>query len=47
MSSKILVVDDEQDLKDLVVQRFRRNIRKGEYEFKSRVQSYRPWGGTD
>ena len=34
MSSKILVVDDEPDLEDLVVQRFRRNIRKGEYEFK-------------
>ena len=34
MSSKILVVDDEPDLEDLVVQRFRRNIRNGEYEFK-------------
>ncbi len=34
MSSKILVVDDEPDLEDLVVQRFRRNIRDGEYEFK-------------
>ena len=34
MSSKILVVDDEPDLEDLVVQRFRRSIRKGEYEFK-------------
>jgi len=34
MSSKILVVDDEPDLEDLIVQRFRRNIREGEYEFK-------------
>ncbi len=34
MTSRILVVDDEPDLEDLVVQRFRRNIRKGEYEFK-------------
>ena len=34
MSSKILVVDDEPDLQDLVVQQFRRNIRNGEYEFK-------------
>ncbi len=34
MPSKILVVDDEPDLEDLVVQRFRRNIRNGEYEFK-------------
>ena len=34
MPSKILVVDDEPDLRDLVVQQFRRSIRKGEYEFK-------------
>jgi len=33
MSSKILVVDDEPDLKDLIVQRFRSQIRKGVYEF--------------
>jgi len=33
MSSKILVVDDEPDLEVLVLQKFRRSIRKGKYEF--------------
>jgi len=33
MASRILVVDDETDLELLVRQRFRRRIRKGEYEF--------------
>ena len=32
-SKKILVVDDEPDLEPLVLQRMRRNIRSGEYEF--------------
>lgn len=31
--TKILVVDDEEDLKTLIRQRFRQKIRKGEYEF--------------
>lgn len=30
---KILVVDDENDVKDLFQQRFRREIRSGEFEF--------------
>ncbi|WP_179345524.1 response regulator [Winogradskyella ursingii] len=30
---KILVVDDEQDVKTLFLQRFRKEIRKGELEF--------------
>ena len=30
---KILVVDDEPDLEPLILQRMRRNIRRGEYEF--------------
>lgn len=30
---KILVVDDETDVKDLFLQRFRKEIRKGEIEF--------------
>jgi CheY-like chemotaxis protein len=30
---KILVVDDEQDVKDLFLQRFRKEIRKGEFHF--------------
>jgi len=30
---KILVVDDEQDVKTLFQQRFRKEIRKGEWEF--------------
>ncbi|WP_235299428.1 response regulator [Portibacter marinus] len=30
---KILVVDDEKDVKDLFLQRFRKEIRKGEYTF--------------
>ncbi|MCW8982270.1 MULTISPECIES: response regulator [Altibacter] len=30
---KILVVDDEKDVKDLFLQRFRKEIRKGEVEF--------------
>ena len=33
MSSRILVVDDEEDLELLVRQRFRRRIRKGDLEF--------------
>jgi CheY-like chemotaxis protein len=32
-SMKILVVDDEKDIKDLFQQRFRKEIRKGEIEF--------------
>ncbi len=32
-TKKILVVDDEPDLEPLVLQRMRRNIRRGEYEF--------------
>ena len=31
--ARILVVDDEEDLEALVRQRFRRRIRKEEYEF--------------
>ena len=31
--AKILVVDDEPDLEVLVRQKFRRKIRRGEYEF--------------
>ena len=31
--ARILVVDDEEDLEVLVRQRFRRRIRKEEYEF--------------
>ena len=31
--AKILVVDDEPDLELLVRQKFRRKIRRGEYEF--------------
>ena len=34
MPSKILVVDDETDLEDLLLQWFRPNIRKGKYEFR-------------
>ena len=30
---KVLVVDDEPDLEPLVLQRMRRNIRRGEYTF--------------
>jgi CheY-like chemotaxis protein len=30
---KILVVDDEPDLELLILQRFRRSIRNGEFEF--------------
>ena len=30
---KILVVDDEQDIQPLFLQRFRREIRKGEFDF--------------
>jgi len=33
MTAKILVVDDEPDIEVLVNQRFRRNIRSGEYDF--------------
>lgn len=33
MSTKILVVDDEEDLKILIKQRFRQKIRQNEYEF--------------
>jgi len=33
MPIKILSVDDEMDLELLLTQYFRRNIRKGEYEF--------------
>ncbi len=33
MPSKILVVDDEPDLESIIRQRFRRQIRKNEYEF--------------
>ncbi|MCY3795331.1 MAG: response regulator, partial [Gammaproteobacteria bacterium] len=32
-ATRILMVDDEEDLELLVRQRFRRRIRKGEYEF--------------
>ena len=32
-TKKILVVDDEPDLEPLILQRMRRNIRRGEYEF--------------
>ena len=31
---KILVVDDESDIQDLFLQRFRREIRKGDFEFE-------------
>ena len=34
MPPRILVVDDEPDFRDLVVQKLRRNIRNGDYEFK-------------
>ena len=34
MPVKILSVDDEMDLELLLTQYFRRQIRKGEYEFK-------------
>jgi CheY-like chemotaxis protein len=33
MMTKILVVDDEEDLKILIKQRFRQKIRKQEYDF--------------
>lgn len=33
MKAKILVVDDEQDLELLIKQKFRRQIREGQYEF--------------
>ncbi|MGI9532398.1 MAG: adenylate/guanylate cyclase domain-containing response regulator, partial [Lutimonas sp.] len=33
MMTKILVVDDEEDLKILIKQRFRRKIRNNEYDF--------------
>jgi adenylate cyclase len=33
MSAKILVVDDEPDLEPLMMRRFRRKLRAGEYEF--------------
>ena len=33
MSAKILVVDDEPDLEVLITQRFRRQIRDGEFAF--------------
>ena len=33
MSNRILVVDDEPDLEDLITQKFRREIREGEFEF--------------
>ncbi|MYC07285.1 MAG: SpoIIE family protein phosphatase [Chloroflexi bacterium] len=33
MAKKILVVDDEPDLRPLVMQRMRRDIRRGKYEF--------------
>ena len=33
MTYKILVVDDEPDLEPLVLQRMRRHIRRGRYEF--------------
>jgi sigma-B regulation protein RsbU (phosphoserine phosphatase) len=32
-TNRILIVDDEEDLEALMCQRFRRSIRKGEYEF--------------
>ena len=34
MSSKILVVDDEVDLQELVKRKFRREIRRGDFEFE-------------
>ncbi|MGI9415335.1 MAG: response regulator, partial [Hyphomicrobiales bacterium] len=34
MSAKILVVDDEVDLQELVKRKFRREIRRGEFEFE-------------
>ena len=33
MSAKILVVDDEADLQELMKRKFRREIRHGEFEF--------------
>ena len=33
MLTKILVVDDEEDLKVLIKQRFRQEIRQNEYDF--------------
>ena len=33
MSAKILVVDDETDLKSLICQKFRRQIKKKELQF--------------
>ena len=33
MTAKILVVDDEPDLRDLVTQKFRRQIRDGSLAF--------------
>lgn len=37
MTTRILVVDDEPDLQDLVERRFRREIRKGDYAFEFAV----------
>jgi len=34
MPARILVVDDEADLELLITQRFRREIRRGEYSFR-------------
>ena len=33
MTARILVVDDEPDLEQLIVQRFRRQIREGRFSF--------------
>jgi adenylate cyclase len=33
MTARILVVDDEPDVEALVLQKFRRQVRKGEFEF--------------
>jgi two-component system, NtrC family, sensor kinase len=33
MNAKILIVDDEPDLKELIAQKFGRNIRQGEFQF--------------
>ena len=33
MTPRILVVDDEPDVQDLIKRKFRKQIRKGEFEF--------------
>ena len=40
---KILVVDDEPDLEPLMLQRMRRDIRRGQYELSSLTMAMKPW----